>query len=123
MGCAEKVIANGRVVYRDCGTGAAAAAPGDAVGDGPGTELKRLLKDWFGLTANMGCSCNKMARRMNANGPAWCEGPGMNEIVNAMRQEHYKRLANRQTILPWSDYGAKWLIRIACNRARSKAAG
>jgi hypothetical protein len=47
----------------------------------------------------------------------------MNEIVNAMRQEHYKRLANRQTILPWTDYGARWLVRIACNRARAKAAG
>jgi len=117
MGCIEKVYENGEVVYRDCHTGSPASPPVQE--SGPGTELKALLKNWFGITANLGCSCNAMARRMNSNGPDWCEGPGMPEILKAMRGEHSKRRAKRQTILPWSELGAKWLVRVACQRARS----
>lgn len=119
MGCTEKIYENGEVVYRDCHTGAPVGQPPQA--DGPGTELKALLKDWFGIVANFGCSCNAMAKKMNANGPEWCQGAGMPEILKAMRTEHSKRLAKRETILPWSEIGAKWLIRKACQRAVEKS--
>ena len=119
MGCTEKVYENGLLVYRDCHTGAP-VKDADSPNGGPGTELKAILKEWFGIVANFGCSCNAMAKKMNTNGPEWCEGPGMPEIVKAMRGEHSKRRAKRETILPWSEIGARWLVRKACRRAREK---
>jgi hypothetical protein len=119
MSCVEKTYENGEAVYRDCHTGAPAAAHMPETG--PGTELKTLLKDWFGIVSNLGCSCNAMAKKMDANGPEWCQGPGMPEILKAMRTEHSQRRAKRETILPWSETGAKWLIRKACQRAAQKA--
>jgi hypothetical protein len=116
MGCVEKVIEGGRVLYRDCATGKPAAP--QPLQDGPGTELKAMLLKWLGIKANFGCSCNAMARKMNENGPDWCEGPGMPEILSAMRTEHGKR----KTILPWSETAAMWLIRKACKNARAKSA-
>jgi hypothetical protein len=118
MGCVEKVIEGGRVLYRDCATGKPAAPQPPQAQDGPGTELKAILLKWFGIKASLGCSCNAMARKMNANGPEWCEGPGMPEIMSAMRTEHGKR----KTILPWSETAAMWLIRKACKNARAKSA-
>jgi hypothetical protein len=91
MGCVEKVIEGGRVLYRDCATGKPAAP--QPLQDGPGTELKAMLLKW-------------------------CEGPGMPEILSAMRTEHGKR----KTILPWSETAAMWLIRKACKNARAKSA-
>ena len=123
MTCAEKTYENGQVVYRDCHTGAVASQHQPAqAGAGAGTELKLLLKTWLGIEANFGCSCNAMARKMNTNGPDWCEGPGLAEIVAAMRAEHAKRRSRRKTVLPWSDFGARWLIRQACRRARANGA-
>lgn len=86
----------------------------------PGTELKRLLKDWLGIEATPTCPCNTMAARMDALGVAWCESDaGMAEILNVMREEHATRKARGETILPWSDFGATQLVRLACRRARS----
>lgn len=86
----------------------------------PGTELKRLLQDWLGIEPTHGCSCNSMAARMDALGPEWCESDdGMAEILGVMREEHAKRRAAGQTILPWSDFGATQLVRLACRRARA----
>lgn len=89
---------------------------------GPGTELKALLRDWLGIEATPGCSCNRMAERMDRLGPDWCEGEGMPEILGVMRVEHGKRWNAGKTILPWSDTAARALIRLACHRARAKAA-
>ena len=90
---------------------------------GPGTELKALLKDWLGIESSPTCSCNKMAAKMNAAGTDWCEtGAGLAEILGVMRTEHGKRWADGRTRLPWSDFGAKQLVRLACRRARAKAA-
>ena len=90
---------------------------------GPGTELKAILKNWFGIEANLGCSCNAMAARMNSD-PAWCLTPdGMETIVGAMRNEHQRRRKDGKTILPWSDFGAAQLVRLAVRRAGRKAAG
>lgn len=116
MGCIERHIEDGRVVQRDCRTGAVATVEPTA---GPGAELKRILKDWFGIEATLGCSCNAMAKKMNRLGPDWCEGPGMPEIVAAMRGEFTKRRQAGTTILPWSEFGARVLIRLACRRARA----
>lgn len=92
------------------------------VATGPGTELKALLRDWLGVTALPGCSCNQMAARMDALGPDWCEGDGMPEILGVMRVEHGKRWDAGKTLLPWSDTAAKTLIKLACRRARAKPA-
>ena len=88
---------------------------------GPGTELKAVLKGWFGIEANLGCTCNAMSRQMNSMGADWCEGEGMPKILTAMRNEHRKRQAKGTTWLPWSEIGARQLVLLACRRARSKA--
>jgi hypothetical protein len=89
---------------------------------GPGTELKALLKDWLGIESSPTCSCNKMAAKMNALGPDWCEtDAGLAEILGVMRDEHGKRWADGRTKLPWTDFGATQLVRLACRRARAKA--
>jgi hypothetical protein len=90
---------------------------------GPGTELKALLKDWLGIESSPTCSCNKMAAKMNAAGPDWCEtDAGLAEILGVMRAEHGKRWADGRTRLPWTDFGATQLVKLACRRARAKAA-
>jgi hypothetical protein len=97
------------------------AAPLAVVG-GPGVELKALLARWIGIEADAGCACNSMAARMNALGPDWCESEaGLAEILSVMQAEHAKRWADGRTRLPWTDYGAKQLVRLACRRARAKA--
>lgn len=120
MGCTERHLEDGRVVERDCYTGATAAP---APTRGPGTELKAILRQWFGFQANAGCRCNATARRMDAMGPDWCEGPGLSLILQAMRGEHAKRRKAGKTLLPWSDVGAAALVRLACRRARRRPAG
>jgi hypothetical protein len=84
-----------------------------------GTELKALLKDWLGIEASPTCSCNAMAKKMDTLGPDWCEGEGMASILDVMRTEHAKRLADGRTILPWTDLGARQLVLLACRRARA----
>lgn len=90
---------------------------------GPGTELSALLADWLGIVSSPACGCRAMAARMDAMGPEWCESDeGMAEIIGVMRAEHGKRKAAGQTMLPWTDLGARTLVRLACRRARAKAA-
>jgi hypothetical protein len=85
---------------------------------GPGTELKKLLKDWLGIEATPTCRCNSMSARMDALGSEWCLSDiGMTEIVEVMRNEHTRRKESGDTILPWTDFGAKALIKLACKRA------
>jgi hypothetical protein len=84
-----------------------------------GAELSALLKDWLGIESNPTCSCNAMARKMDTLGPDWCEGEGMTQILDVMRTEHAKRLADGRTILPWTDLGARQLVLLACRRARA----
>ena len=90
------------------------------MGDGPGTELKALLRDWLGFESSPTCKCNMMARKMNTLGLEWCESDaGMAEILGVMRDEHAKRWADGRTRLPWTDLGAKQLVRLACRRAKN----
>lgn len=99
---------------------AGVSMPKPPVVRGPGTELKKLLKDWLGIEATPTCRCNTMAARMDALGVAWCESDaGMAEILGVMREEHAKRKAAGQTTLPWTDFGATQLVRLACRKARS----
>jgi hypothetical protein len=82
--------------------------------DGPGTQLKALLRDWLGIEASPTCKCNGMALKMNHSGVEWCKSDeGMAEILGVMRDEHGKR----NTILPWSDIAARQLVLLACRRA------
>jgi len=95
--------------------------PRPVILDGPGTELKAMLKDWLGIEADAGCACNSMAARMDALGPDWCESEaGLAEIIGVMQAEHAKRWAEGRTRLPWSDFAATQLVKLACRRARTK---
>lgn len=90
---------------------------------GPGTELKALLRDWLGIVATPTCWCNAMARKMDERGVEWTlSAEGMAEVLSVMRAEHAKRKAAGATALPWTDIGAGQLVRLACRRARAKAA-
>lgn len=60
-----------------------------------------------------------MAAKMDRPGPDWCEGEGMPEILATMKAEHAKRWAAGQTRLPWSDLGARQLVKLACRRAKN----
>lgn len=87
--------------------------------EGPGTRLKALLRDWLGIEASPTCKCNAMALKMNHRGPEWCEGEGMDEILDVMRTEHAKRWEAGKTILPWSDFAARRLVFLAVRQARA----
>lgn len=70
---------------------------------GPGSRLKWLLS-WLGIVATHGCSCNKMAKKMNEHGGLWCLLSGRAEILSTMRAEAEKRK------LAWRPLGANVLI-------------
>lgn len=89
---------------------------------GPGTELTAILSGWLGIEADEHCGCRAMAARMDALGVEWCESEtGMAEILGVMQAEHARRWADGRTRLPWTDLGARTLIRLACKRAEAKA--
>lgn len=115
MGCIERHIENGRVVKRDCYTGAV-TVPTPTYG--PGTELKRILHDWFRIEASANCSCNSKARRMDAEearNPGWCE-EHIDEIVGWLRDEAKRRK------LPFFDVAGRILVRRAIHNAKRAAA-
>lgn len=115
MGCTEKLIESGKVIYRDCRTGKETeSSPAMAVGRGPGTELKAILKNWFGVEAKLGCKCNARARQMDARGCDWCEA-NIDEIVGWLREEAAKRR------LPFIDVAGRMLVRRAIRNARRAA--
>lgn len=118
MACKETVIINGKQVQRDCASKQTAQA--SEIGVGAGTELKAILKQWLGIEANFGCSCNAMARAMNQRGTGWVRGDGMQSVLAAMQAEHSRRAKKGQTRLPWSRFGAKQLVLLACRRAEAK---
>lgn len=91
------------------------------VDGGPGTELRSLLSEWLGITSEPGCACERHAMLMDLWGPDECERR-VDEIVSWLREEHAKRRDAGQTRLPWTDLGATQLVKLACRRARAKAA-
>jgi hypothetical protein len=82
---------------------------------GPGTELKALLKR-IGIVAKPGCSCNRHAKAMDANGCDWCEA-NIDTIDGWLAEEAKKRK------LPYLSLAGKALIRMAIRRARKKGNG
>jgi len=78
----------------------------------PGTELKKLLGR-IGITSTPDCSCNSVARKMDAWGPDECEKPErIAEVVAVMRAEAEARG------LPFLDVAGRFLIRRAIKNAR-----
>jgi hypothetical protein len=86
-------------------------------GRGPGTELKRLLAGWpFYITSSPDCSCNRVAREMDAWGADECEKPErMDYILAALRDNAAKRG------LPFLDAAGRMLVRRAIKNARREA--
>lgn len=80
------------------------------MGGGPGTELKKLLKN-IGITASPNCSCNARAKKMDEWGPDECE-KRMDEIIGWLKEEATKRK------LPFIDYAGKIIVKKAIKNAR-----
>lgn len=88
----------------------------------PGTELSAILKDWMGIEPTPGCPCKTIAGKMDAQGPDWCESPdGMAEIVASMKGEHARRWEAGEIRIPFTEFGARQLIHLACRRARQNS--
>ena len=81
---------------------------------GPGTELKAML-GVIGIRSSPTCSCNAHARQMDMWGPDQCASRE-DEIVGWLRDQAAARK------LPFVDFAARQLIRLAIRRARRKAA-
>lgn len=79
------------------------------IGEGVGTELKKLLK-FIGITASPTCGCNAKAKAMNENGIDWCKD-NIDTIVGWLKEE-----ADRRG-LPFFTFGAKKLVKFAISRA------
>ena len=117
MPCTEKVIENGQVVQRPCySPSRATASASSVVTNGPGTELKKLLKN-FGIEATPACSCNSKAKLMDlkeASEPGWCE-KNIDTIVGWLRDEAAKRK------LPFFNFMGKMLVQRAINNYKKNA--
>lgn len=81
----------------------------DSIGEGVGTELKKLLK-LIGIVAAPGCSCNARAKLMNDNGIQWCKD-NISTIVSWLKEEAEKRK------LPFLEYVARKIIKVAIYKA------
>ena len=79
---------------------------------GPGTELKKIF-DKILIKKKEGCNCDKHAAAMNRWGCDKCL-ENIDIIVGWLRDEAKER------DLPFSEMGAKALIRLAVRRARKK---
>jgi hypothetical protein len=90
------------------------AAPAPA--HGPGAELKRMLSR-VGIHATATCACNARAAHMDRWGPDKCE-KRLDQIVGWLQEEHAKRAAARETILPFSKLLAANIVKLAIRRAR-----
>ena len=82
--------------------------------DGPGTELKKLLKK-FGIHSQANCSCNKRADEMDNQGNDWVE-ENIDIVVDWMKEEARKRK------LPFLKTAGKILVRKAVANSRKKQA-
>jgi hypothetical protein len=84
------------------------------IGNGPGTELKKLLAGWpFYITSSPDCSCNRVAREMDAWGPDECEKPERQDYILAAMRENAQRRG-----MPFVDAAGRFLIRRAIKNAR-----
>ncbi len=82
---------------------------------GAGTELKNLIAK-FGLKPGLNCKCGQHIREMDANGVEWCEEN--TDTINGWLREEAERAR-----LPFTEIGARVLIRVAIRNARKKQKG
>lgn len=78
--------------------------------NGAGTQLKALLSR-IGIRASEGCSCDKRACIMDANGPEWVLA-NIQVVVGWLREEAKSRR------LPFNDLAAAQLVKYAVRQAR-----
>lgn len=81
------------------------------IGDGPGTELKRMLA-LLGFSSSPGCKCHQRALEMNERGVEWCS-ENLDTIVSWLKEEADRRR------LPFSRVAASLLVRKAIRAAAS----
>jgi len=79
---------------------------------GVGTELKALLSR-IGLVEKSGCNCNRRRLEMDGHGIPWCR-ENLDTIVAWLREEAEKRG------LPFVDFAARQIVRLAIRRAEKK---
>ncbi len=98
----EKIGFNGNIVGN----------PSIISAGGAGTELKNLIAK-FGLKPGLNCKCGQHIREMDQNGVEWC-AQNIDAISGWLREE-----AERAK-LPFTDTGARVLIRLAIRNAKKK---
>lgn len=79
------------------------------IGQGAGTELKKLLK-LIGITSSPTCGCNAKAKYMNEKGIQWCKD-NVDTIAEWLKEEADKRK------LPFINFVVKKIIKLAISRA------
>ncbi len=82
---------------------------------GAGSELKNLIAK-FGLKPGLNCKCGQHIREMDQKGAEWCE-QNIGTITEWLREEA------QRAQLPFTEIGAKLLIRRAISNARKKQKG
>lgn len=92
----------------------AAPQPDPGPEQGPGTELKKLLKSWLGITASPNCACNARAKQMDQWGPEECENR-LPEIVGWLEEQAKARG------LPFVRFAGEQAVKLAIRRAKSQA--
>ncbi len=101
----EKIGLNGNIISKSM----------LAITGGAGTELKNLIAK-FGLRPGLNCKCGQHIREMDTNGVVWCE-QNIDTITEWLREE-----AGRAK-LPFTEIGAKLLIKRAISNAKKKQKG
>ncbi len=79
---------------------------------GAGTELKNLIER-FGLKPGLNCKCGQHIREMDHNGIGWCE-QNIGTVTEWLRKEA------QRAKLPFTEIGAKLLIKRAISNAKKK---
>ena len=87
--------------------------PKEELTDGPGSELKAILANTFGVKAKPGCRCNRHVKKMNELGADWCE-QNIETIVNWLEEEAKKRK------LPFIRLAASKLVKFAIWKYRRR---
>lgn len=82
---------------------------------GPGTELKQLLGK-IGIEATADCPCHARAAEMDRRGCDWC-AENIETILGWLREEAERRN------LPFVEFAARQLVKLAIRRARKKTIG
>ncbi len=82
---------------------------------GAGTELKNLIAR-FGLKPGLNCKCGQHIREMDAKGIEWCE-------QNILTITAWLREEAQRARLPFTEIGAKLLIKRAISNAKKKQKG